>query len=49
MNCIDTRAKPRNTLSLRFGAGQSQASGKAPTPGIISVPELRRLVASMVD
>ncbi len=49
MNCIDTRAKPRNTLSLRFGAGQPRAAGDNPSPGIIPVLELRRLVASMVD
>ncbi len=49
MNCIDTRAKPRNTLSLRFGAGQPKARANAPAPGTIPVLELRRLVASMVD
>ena len=49
MNRIDMRAKPRTTLSLRFGAGQSQAVGNAPAPGLIPVLELRRLVAAMVD
>ena len=50
MNISNRRGTPRAKLSLRFGAFHAQAlTGNGPKPAIIPTPELRQLVATMVD
>ncbi|MBH1945201.1 hypothetical protein I5L01_13305 [Erythrobacter sp. YJ-T3-07] len=50
MNISNTRGTPRAKLSLRYGAVHARAlTGKVPTPAIIPTPELRKIVATMVD
>ena len=50
MNTLTMRGTPRAILTLRYGAVHAQAlTDKKPAPAAIPTPELRRLVARMVD
>lgn len=50
MNNSTARATARATLSPRYGAAKSPATGHHVSAAmIIPAPELRRLVAAMVD
>ncbi|NCP20084.1 MAG: hypothetical protein GW855_13100 [Erythrobacter sp.] len=50
MNHSITRGSPRAKLSLRYGAVHARAlAGTSPAGADIPTPELRRLVATMVD
>ena len=50
MNTMNVRDASRPKLSLRYGAVHARAlTGKVPTPATIPTPELRKIVATMVD
>lgn len=50
MNCMNTSAVKRHTISPRKSSDGNQSMGRHPTfSAMLSTLELRRLVAAMVD